>query len=207
MSSHPRVTRIGGADRFEVSRNLIAHPTFGAKPSTSISVATGLKFPDALSASPAAAKNTAPVLLVKGDATALSVDEKTLLTARGVTSATVFGGEDTVSAPLAADIKSVTTALTRIDGDDRFIVSANVTAANWTAPVDTVYFATGENYPDALAGGVLAGITKSPVLLVRKSCMAGEVAAQVRALEPKHIVLLGGPNVLDAALENLPICS
>ncbi|WP_179548293.1 cell wall-binding repeat-containing protein [Herbiconiux flava] len=131
-----------------------------------VDAATGLKFPDALSASPAAAKNTAPVLLVKGDATALSVDEKALLTARGVTSATVFGGEDTVSAPLAADIKSVTTALTRIDGDDRFIVSANVTAANWTAPVDTVYFATGENYPDALAGGVLAGITKSPVLLV-----------------------------------------
>ncbi|MFB2556428.1 cell wall-binding repeat-containing protein [Herbiconiux liangxiaofengii] len=207
FDSNPTVTRIGGADRFEVSRNLISHPTFGAAASTSIFVASGLKFPDALSASPAAAKATIPVLLVNGEATTLNTDEKALLTARGVTRATVLGGEDTLSAGVAADIKVLTGSVTRIDGDDRFAVSANVTAANYTGPIDTVYFATGVNYPDALAGGVLAGITKSPILLVRKSCVTAEVAAQVRALAPKHIVLLGGPNSLDANLENLPLCS
>ena len=175
--------------------------------STSISVATGLKFPDALSASPAAAKNKAPVLLVNGAATALSTDEKALLTARGVTTATVFGGEDTVSASLAADIKATTGALDRVDGADRFVVSANTTAANYTAPVDTIYFATGADYPDALAGGVIAGVNGSPILLVRKNCVVPEVAAQVQRLTPKHIVLLGGSNSLDANLENLPICS
>ncbi|WP_382305993.1 cell wall-binding repeat-containing protein [Herbiconiux sp. UC225_62] len=207
MSSHPKVTRIGGADRFEVSRNLISNPKFGAMASTSISVASGLKFPDALSASPAAAKIKTPVLLVNGEATAISAVEKALLTSRGVTSATVFGGEDTLSAAVAADIKSVTGALSRIEGFDRFVVSANITAANYTAPVDTIYFATGANYPDALAGGVLAGIDGSPILLVRKNCVQPEVAAQVRRLAPKHIVLLGGPNSLDANLENLPLCS
>jgi putative cell wall-binding protein len=200
------VTRIGGADRFEVSRNLISDTAFGAVPSSRIYVASGLKFPDALSASPAAAKVKAPVLLVDGGATALNTAEKAMLGARGVTDSTVFGGEDTLSAGLSSDLKTVTGAVRRIEGDDRFIVSANVAAAHYTTPLDTVYFATGANYPDALAGGVLAGVENSPILLVQKSCVAPEVAAQVRALNPAHIVLLGGPATLDAALENLPLC-
>lgn len=201
-----KVSRIGGADRFEVSRNLISDTTFGAMPSTKLYVATGLKFPDALSASPAAVKAKTPVLLVNGNAIELNTAEKALLTARGVTTATVFGGEDTLSAGVATSIKSVTGAVNRIEGDDRFIVSANITAANYTSPIDTIYFATGANYPDALAGGVLAGLKGSPILLTQKSCVAQEVADQVRALKPKHIVLLGGPNSLDANLENLPVC-
>lgn len=200
------IIRIGGVDRFEVSRNLITDPTYGAMASSKIYVASGLKFPDALSASPAAAKAKTPVLLVNGGAAELNAAEKALLTARGVTSATVFGGEDTLSAGVATSIKSVTGALNRIEGDDRFIVSANVTAANYTSPIDTIYFATGATYPDALAGGVLAGIKGSPILLTQKDCVAQEVADQVQALKPKHIVLLGGPNSLDANLENLPVC-
>ncbi|MCS5721788.1 cell wall-binding repeat-containing protein [Herbiconiux sp. CPCC 203407] len=207
MRNNATVTRIGGADRFAVSRNLISNPMFGAMASTNIYVASGLKFPDALSASPAAAKVKTPVLLVNGEATALSAEEKALLTSRGVTASTVFGGEDTLSAGLATDLKTTTGAVTRIDGDDRFAVSANITAAHFTGPIDTVYFATGANYPDALAGGVLAGVKTAPVLLTRKSCVTSDVAAQVRALKPKHIVLLGGPATLDANLENLPACS
>ncbi|WP_440711369.1 cell wall-binding repeat-containing protein [Herbiconiux sp. YIM B11900] len=206
LRSGASITRIAGADRFEVSRNLISDTRFGAMPSTKLYVATGLKFPDALSASPAAAKAKTPVLLVNGGATELSAAEKTLLTGRGVKSATVFGGEDTLSAGVASSIKTVTGAVNRIEGDDRFIVSANVTAANYTSPADTIYFATGATYPDALAGGVLAGVKGAPILLTQKSCVAQEVADQVRALKPKHIVLLGGPNSLDANLENLPVC-
>jgi putative cell wall-binding protein len=201
------ITRIGGADRFAVSRNLIGDPSFGAMASTSIYVASGLTFPDALSASPAAAKINTPVLLVDGRATTLTADEKTLLTVRGVTTPTVFGGEDTLSAGIAADLRSVTGSIARIEGDDRFIVSANVVKANYTGPLDTVYLATGASYPDALAGGVIAGVNKSPILLVQKTCMVADVADQIRALAPKHIVLLGGPNSLAANLEALPVCS
>nr|WP_254069197.1 cell wall-binding repeat-containing protein [Herbiconiux sp. VKM Ac-2851] len=207
LSIHPTVTRIAGVDRFEVSRNLITHPTFGAPSSSSVFVATGLKFPDALSASPAAARNQAPVLLVNGLAAGLTSQEKALLVARGVTSSTLIGGDDTVSSGIAADIATLGTTVTRLDGDDRFATSAKVVSATFTSPVDTVYFATGSDFPDALAGGVLAGRNKSPVLLVRKDCVTAEVAAQVRALAPKHLVLLGGPAVLDATLENLPLCS
>ncbi|WP_372499753.1 cell wall-binding repeat-containing protein [Herbiconiux aconitum] len=65
----------------------------------------------------------------------------------------------------------------RIEGDDRFIVSANVSAEYYTGPIDTIFVATGANFPDALAGGVLAGTAKSSILLVQKCCVAAEVAA------------------------------
>nr|WP_228508878.1 cell wall-binding repeat-containing protein [Herbiconiux sp. VKM Ac-1786] len=207
LSNHPTVTRIAGADRFEVSRNLITHPTIGAPSSSSVFVATGLKFPDALSASPAAAKTQAPVLLVNGASTGLTPQEKALLTARGVSSSTVIGGEDTVSSGIAADLSVLGAKVTRLDGDDRFLTAAKVVSATFTAPVDTVYLATGSDFPDALAGGVLAGRNNSPVLLVRKECLPAEVAAQVRALAPKHLVLLGGPAVLDATLGTMPLCN
>lgn len=207
LSSHPTVTRIGGADRFEVSRNLISDPAFGAVPSSKLFIASGLTFPDALSASPAAVKTTAPVLLVNGSAPALSPAETALITARGVKGATVFGGLDTVSAGIEASIKAATGSVSRVAGADRYAVSANTSAAFFTTATDTIYFATGANFPDALAGGVLAGVNGAPILLTQKSCVTQEVADQVKFLKPKHIVLLGGPNSLDANLETLPICS
>ncbi len=208
-SGKSTITRIGGVDRYETSRMLISDPKFGAKASTEVFVASGTKFPDALSASPAAATVPAPVLLVNGTASGLTAPEKALLTSRGVKTATVFGGEDTLSAGLKNDLAATTGSATRIDGVDRYAVSAHTVAKYFPAatPSDTVYLATGANFPDALAGGALAGAKHAPILLVSKSCMTAEVAAEITRLKPQHLVLLGGPNTLDATLGTLPLCS
>lgn len=59
------VTRISGADRYETSRQ-IAQDAFGVDGATIAYIATGNNFPDALSASPAAAHLNGPVVLVPG---------------------------------------------------------------------------------------------------------------------------------------------
>ncbi|MDO9396451.1 MAG: cell wall-binding repeat-containing protein [Herbiconiux sp.] len=202
------ITRIDGVDRYAVSRNLIQHPQFGAMASTSLFVATGQVFADALAASPAAATVPTPVLLVNGPLTALSAEEKALIASRGVTKATVFGGSDTVSTGIENDLRATAGTADRIEGVNRYVGSAKVVEKFFptAGPSGTVYLATGATYPDALAGGVLAGVKKAPILLVSKSCMAAEVAAQVRRLNPAKIVLLGGPNSLDATLGTLPVC-
>lgn len=208
LAPDARITRIGGADRYATSRALIAHPSLGAAGSTELFAASGRVFPDALSATPAAATIKTPVLLVDGQAMALNADEKALLTSRGVKKATVFGGSDTLSSGLEADLKAVTGTSARIEGSDRYAVSAHTVGKFFPAakPSDTVYFATGANYPDALTGGALAGATNSPILLVSKSCVTAEVAAEVNRLNPKKIVLLGGPDTLDAGVGDLPVC-
>ncbi|GAA2248264.1 hypothetical protein GCM10009851_37090 [Herbiconiux moechotypicola] len=203
------VTRIGGVDRYDTSRKLISDTTFGAKPSTELFVASGTKFPDALSASPAAATIPAPVLLVNGAEPTLTAAEHSLVTGRGVKKVTVFGGEDTLSRGLNDSLAAAAGASSRIDGADRYAVAARSVAKHFpsTIPSDTVYLATGTDFPDALAGGALAGANHAPILLVSKSCMTRETAAEITRLKPQHLVLLGGPNTLDAALGRLPICN
>ncbi|WP_368496251.1 cell wall-binding repeat-containing protein [Herbiconiux sp. A18JL235] len=208
-SATSTITRIGGTDRYETSRMLISDATLGAMASTELFVASGTKFPDALSASPAAASLRAPVLLVDGHAQALSAAEEALVTARGVKRVTVVGGEDTVSRGLNDSLADTAGASSRIDGVDRYAVSAHTVARHFpaTSPSDTVYLATGANFPDALAGGALAGKNHAPILLVSKNCMTSEVAAEITRLKPDHLVLLGGPDTLDATLGTLPLCS
>ncbi|MFB2582716.1 cell wall-binding repeat-containing protein [Herbiconiux sp. P15] len=202
------ITRIGGVDRYEVSRNLIAHPTFGAPASTKLYTASGTVFSDALSASPAAAKADAPVLLLNGTASALSSAEASLIAARGVTDVTLFGGADTLSAGLESDLKSKAGTTRRIEGNDRYDVSSNTGLAFFPAanPVETVYLASGAVYPDALAGTSLAAKTDSPIFLAEQYCLRDDVAKQIGALKVKKVVLLGGPDTLSTYLESFTAC-
>ena len=208
-------TRIGGADRFEVSRNLITDKKFGATKSSGLFFASGRVFPDALSASPAALKrptatdSPVPVLLVDGQAGKLTEAESNLILVRGSSKATVFGGTATFTAALEEEIKAKMATVERVAGADRYEVSANIGTAFFPAatPVDTVYLATGSNYPDALAGGVLAGRDGSPLFLAKESCVPQNVLDQISALKTKKVVLLGGPASLNAAVEALTPCA
>lgn len=86
-------TRIAGRDRFEVSANASAD---NFAPSSRVAyVASGVVFPDALSGSPAAAANGAPVLLVTNDAIPDAVARE--LQRLNPLQIVVLGGPDTVS--------------------------------------------------------------------------------------------------------------
>lgn len=76
----------------------------------------------------------------------------------------------------------------RIAGDDRYQTSLKI-AEQLGDSSDKVILASGENYPDALAGSVLTE-GKYPILLTR----ANEVseAVQQKALAAKEVVVLGG---------------
>jgi putative cell wall-binding protein len=57
---------------------------------------------------------------------------------------------------------------------------------------DTVFVATGGNYPDALAGSAAAARLGAPVLLVTSDAVPGSVVAELARLSPRSIVVLGG---------------
>jgi len=119
LGTSTTITRIGGADRFEVSRNLIGDRTFGIPATDDIFIATGTNFPDALGASPAAARIGAPVLLVNGGASALTAPETATLTSLGVKTTSIVGGTAAVSAALETDLAKSTSTI-RFGGGDRF---------------------------------------------------------------------------------------
>jgi putative cell wall-binding protein len=207
------ITRIGGADRYAVSRNLVSDPTFGAKPSTELLVASGRVFPDALGAAPAAASHDAPVLLVDGTEKQFTPDELALIHSRGVRSITLLGGANTTSTSLehSLDNDASSPSVRRIGGANRYDVASNVATAYFLdeAPntAETVYLATGADFPDALAGAVIAKANNAPIFLTMRDCIPSATADVIDKLQSTHVVILGGKNSVSAAVETLAVCS
>ncbi|MFB2584500.1 cell wall-binding repeat-containing protein [Herbiconiux liukaitaii] len=204
-STVPRATvsRLAGADRYEVSR-AVARSAFDA-PTSGVFLATGRTFPDALSAGAAASKLGFPVLLVDGAQPALDGSTAALITELGAGSAIIMGGTASVTASIEASIGR-TLSTTRVGGADRYAVSA---ALNDLILQDysTVYLATGATFPDALAGGVLAGSTNAPLFVIPNDCIPKAVVQQLEVNGTRKIVLLGGPASLGDAVAALTPCT
>ncbi|WP_175494154.1 cell wall-binding repeat-containing protein [Herbiconiux ginsengi] len=188
------VSRIAGTDRYAVSAAIA--DTFAAGPAVAY-VASGAVFPDALSGSAAAGMEKGPVLLVGKDEVPASVT--TALSRLAPKRIVVLGGVNTVSDAVVAALNG-TAPTTRIGGSDRYAVSAGVAAAAFTLTGGTVYIASGATFPDALSGSAAAIAGRSPVLLVTATSVPDPVAAELRRLKPRHIVVLGGPNTVSDAL-------
>jgi putative cell wall-binding protein/Tol biopolymer transport system component len=197
----PSVDRIGGADRYAVAVG-VGTDTFGPSRDV-VYVATGASFADALSASAAAGASGAPVLLVTKDAIPTETGaELARLKPRTIVLA---GGLDTISAGVESALKKYGETVERIGGADRYAVSAAMAARAFpTSPVETVYLASGQVFPDALAGAAATGGT-GPVLLVTKDGVPDPVREQLNRLAPAKIVVLGGANTIsEAVLATLP---
>ncbi|MCS5734398.1 cell wall-binding repeat-containing protein [Herbiconiux daphne] len=204
QSSGRVVTRIGGADRHEVSRNLISDAEFGISTATTAFVATGANFPDALTASPAAFVNGAPVLLVNGAETALTAAESTVLDDLNVTRVSIAGGPNSVSAALQLSMAD-TYSVDRFAGADRFEVGVNINRAAFPRPTSFVV-ASGTAFADALSGGVPAAISTSPLYVTQSTCLTTEVYREIGRLAPAQILILGGTATLSADVEALTPC-
>ncbi|GAA2234542.1 cell wall-binding repeat-containing protein [Herbiconiux moechotypicola] len=199
-----KVTRLSGADRYVASQNVV-ESVFGGQVIGHAYAATGTNFPDALSAGGAAGAAGEPVVLVNGPAS--SADHATLdvLRAMSTTDITVVGGLNSVSRGVADSLKAVPASVDRVAAADRYLTSIALNDDAFTES-DTVYLATGTNFPDALAGGVLAGANGAPLYVVPGDCVPQGVLDGIRSLGATTVVLLGGQNSLGAGVASLTAC-
>ncbi|WP_382303920.1 cell wall-binding repeat-containing protein [Herbiconiux sp. UC225_62] len=200
------VLRLGGADRFEVSRNVAMH-AFGSSSADGAYVATGLNFPDALSASGAGGHNGKPVILVNGGAASVDPATADLLGALKVNNVTIAGGTNSVSTGMQSSIDALpgVSTVSRQAGADRFAASLAINQDAYGTS-DRVFLATGLNFPDALAGSALAGAKGSPLIVVPGNCVPQPVKLSFADFDNTKVTLLGGPNSLDAGVESLTSC-
>jgi len=89
----------------------------------------------------------------------------------------------------------------RLDGADRFSASADISAQNFATGIDTVYVTNGLNFPDALSGAPVAARDGSPILLVLPDVIPDSVVGELERLQPRRIVILGGPDSVSPAVE------
>lgn len=198
----PSVVRLQGEDRYAASR-AVAQFAFGTAARSY--VATGGNFPDALSTGSAAGSRGVPITLVNGAAASVDTPTAQLFQTLGTNQITISGGPNSVSTGVENSLKTFAT-VNRLTGTDRFTASQAINRATFTAS-KTVYLATGYNYPDALAGGVLAAKSGAPLYIVPTECVPRGVISDIGALKATKVVLLGGPNSLNANVASLTACA
>jgi hypothetical protein len=95
----------------------------------------------------------------------------------------------------------------RLTGTDRFDAARAVSRdAFATANPTSAFIATGLNFPDALAGSVLAGIRLAPMYLSRTDCLPQGVMDDLAAYGVDSVTLLGGTASLNARVQALISC-
>jgi hypothetical protein len=181
-----KVVRYSGQDRYATAVKVAE--ALGS-PST-VLLATGQDFADALAAGTGAAKAKGAVLLTDGD----SLPDATaayLKSFRGTLQA--VGGPAASAAPTAKPLV----------GADRYQTSVVVAQALFPSPTG-MGVATGTTFPDALAGGALLGKLGQPLLLAGPSGLSPKVTEYLTGVKgtAKTARLFGGTGVLSASVQS-----
>ncbi|MFE5409774.1 cell wall-binding repeat-containing protein [Microbacterium sp. NPDC056569] len=196
------VTRVSGPDRYATSAAVSARSFPAGAPV--VFLASGERFPDALSAGPAAARLGGPVLLTRQSEMPASIaaEVQRLLPERVV----ILGGDPSVSETQREQIQALLpqAAVERWAGEDRYQTSALVSARTAASGVDTVFLASGEVFPDALSGTPAASLHQTAMLLTRPDSLPPDVEAELIRLAPDRVVVLGGtPSVSDSVTDRV----
>ncbi|MDO4790873.1 MAG: cell wall-binding repeat-containing protein [Buchananella hordeovulneris] len=191
-----KVTRLGGTDRFGTS--LVVGNYLRSKGASSVALmADNASFPDALSAGAAAGQSNGFVLLTKRvvrngrwvDATPVSI--RTL------------AGKQTKSYAVGFAAMDATAKWPRVKpivGHDRYETAAAVARA--FARTNRVVMATGDNFPDALAGGALAASENAVLVLVPSRTRSPHARVLARETNTSRVLIVGGPNSISDAQVN-----
>ncbi|MCZ2403453.1 cell wall-binding repeat-containing protein [Paenarthrobacter sp. Z7-10] len=186
------VSRIAGTNRYDTAAK-VSQLWTGA---STVFLAEGLGFADALSGGAPAARDKAPMLLTNGG----SLPPETAAALRRLNPSKIYllGGTGVISANVASQAASAGTAsVIRLSGADRYATSA-IVAKSFYSTASSVFYATGKGFADALAGVPAAGRKAAPLLLTTSGCMPSLVAGQTARLNPATRYLLGGTGVLSA---------
>ena len=195
--------RIQGPDRFATAVE-VSKVAFPGNAST-VFLAYGGNFPDAVVAGSLGANEQAPVLLVDQSRAPDVVIQR--LQELAPSAIHVLGGSTVISDAVLAQVQSATgVAPTRISGIDRHSTSVAGSAFAFPAGADTVYIATGGNFPDALAAGPAGAAESAPVLLVQTSCMPEVVRQEIERLGAQTLVVIGGEGVVSRATAEMTSC-
>lgn len=187
--------RIKGNDRYETSAAIANYMGI----SKEVVVATGENFPDALSIASYAALKGMPILLTKSNKLPDSISK--YIAKSGVTKSYVIGG----TAVINDSVFNALPGSERLSGNDRYATNAAI-LEKFASEFDlsSVYFATGENFPDALTGSALAASMKAPIILVNSKIAEGTAKfVQENINKIKTAYALGGSSLVPDSIKSL----
>jgi spore germination protein YaaH/putative cell wall-binding protein len=199
INNNFRVIRIQGKDRYETASAI----TLEAVPTSSEAfLASGLSFADTLSVSSYAAAKGIPLLLTE----TAKIPSTTLQTLKklGVKTVTLIGGDGVIEPQVAGELQRENFAVKRYSGANRY--QTNISVLNSLAfNTDKFYVATGNDFPDALSGAVLASKDNCPIVLVPSQNLDSTTLSFITARREAgaSFTLLGGWGVISYGMESI----
>lgn len=193
------IKRLWGNGRYDT--NLSIFNELSTPKGTPVVIASGNSFADVLSISSVAAVREFPIILSDQD----NLPEQAIEILQNVQPSQVYivGGTGVLTDNVKADIKSVTglsdDQVIRLGGSDRYDTSLRI-ADYFKLNSDTVAFAWGEDFPDALVGGLYAAKLNAPVILV-----GSEITRQKIYIDNTDYVkqiIFGGSGVISDRLQS-----
>lgn len=186
--------RLGGIDRY--ATNLAIVNSMNIAKGTNIVIANSQSFADSLSISGIAGAKGMPIFLVKQ-----SFDSSILAKIKSINPANIYvvGGTGAVPSSVENQLKSIG-KVTRLGGINRYETSLNIAKYFTTGTTTATMFATGYNFPDALAGSVLASKYGATILLVNDNVKSQK--AFIDGNKIKDLFILGDKGVISDTLVN-----
>ncbi len=190
--------RLSGADRYATAVEISQR----AFPSTNsnVVIASGVNFPDALAAGPAASYLDGPLLLTNPAVLPTVVRDELLRL--DPDTIYIVGGTGAVSTAVENALTAIQPNTIRLSGANRYATGAAIVDTVWNTTVPEVFIATGRNYPDALSAGAVAAGEGIPVILVdgALSTVPQSTIDLITALGPTQITIAGGTGAVSAGI-------
>lgn len=187
------ITRLSGGGRYETAVEISKS---GWNKSEHAIIATGLNFPDALSATPLAQKYHAPLLLSDKYKLPSSVEKE--LKRLGVKKVILVGGQGVLSTTLENYIKKLGISVLRITGNHRYETAVNI--AKHIGNNGEIVVATGENFADALSMAPVAANLQIPIVLVQKNTTPKVVQTYLKGKKIVKSYVIGGTGVISSGV-------
>lgn len=204
LMGYKNIVLIKGMDKYETDY-LIAQE-LDAPLGSPIIISSGESFPDALAISSFAAAYGWPILLAGQNG--LTPELQEYIRSKQPSKIYITGGIAAISSRLEQELGTLApqAKIQRFAGSDRYATAVQIAREFAPGPFQ-VYVSSGINFPDALAGSVLAAKNNAPIILVNPLAkeLAPDVKSYLQSLKDlktnTRITFLGGTTVIPRNVE------
>ncbi|RMC97788.1 cell wall-binding repeat-containing protein [Clostridium autoethanogenum] len=190
------IKRLAGVNEDDTLR--LINNEVGVSQGTPVFVASNSDFPDALSASGIAAIKGYPIIL--GSKAGLLASAIDTLKAIKPSMVYILGGALVMPDTVVNDIMNNTglsaNKVIRLSGQDRYDTSLAI-VKYFNISTKNAVIASGDNFPDALAGSSLAAKNNAPIILLGSD--ASRQKAYLKSVGINNLTFLGGDMVMTSA--------
>ncbi|OAA92076.1 cell wall-binding repeat-containing protein [Clostridium ljungdahlii] len=190
--------RIYGNDRIETSLKI--SQSGWKNGSSTVVIAQGYGYADALCAGPLAKKYNAPIILSKQDG--LSDETVSELKRLKASKAFVIGGKASLSDNVESELKNIgINDVERLEGATRYETSVKI-AESLGNSVNSIVIASGNGYADSLSIAPIASKKGMPILLSQKDSLPDVVKNYIKKVNVNKSYVIGGTNSISDNITN-----